>query len=360
MYLEEKLLVYNDINELYTKIEEKGIKIVEQNLKVDAIKRKKQELLEKLVSLEKEKGYITYNEINNELFRNDFNYVKENRKYISSVYRTLAKLEIKIFDRLGKELFGNLISIGKRQGYVIFDDIRAELDEKNLQIETITYFHAIQKKFGFKVVIDKEQIYNYLRNISEKNKVSELKKESSSVQNDKKLPHDKQENSNCCIVLKSKERILENTFNKLNEKQKDMIIKRYYYENTLEDIGKKYKITRERARQILVKIENRLFDRTKPNINRFVLELKQIISNLNIVTKKELCENLKEYGNSQILIIYINYFIHEYKYEYVKEKDFVISSNINLKKIKEILESISIVTIEYIYKQLEIKFKITS
>ncbi len=439
LYLGENYLVYNDINELYTKIEEKGIKIVEQNLKVDDIKRRKQELLEKLLSIEKEKGYITYNEINNELFKSNLNYTKENRKYISSIYRTLAKLEIKIFDRLGEKLFGKLIYTGKIQGYVFFDDIREEIYEKNLKVETIIYFHAIQKKFGFKVIIDKESIFNYLSqlltNLNYKNNTSEEKLVP--LQNNEKISNDiidnnlgilfennngdislkskdsafdnifnklderkkdiiisryyygmslgnigkkykitrqrtkqilaeierklDREKSKCiAISLESKDSALDNIFNKLDEKQKAMIIMRYYYRNTLDDIGREYKITRERARQILVKTEKILFNKNKLNINRFVLEFKKIVSSLNIVTKKELCKSLKKYGSYQLLEIYLNYFIHESKYEYIKDKDFIVSDNINLNKIKKILESTSIVTIEYIYKQLEIKFKISS
>ncbi len=366
LYLEEKHLVYNDINELYTKIREKEIKIVEQNLKVDAIKRKKQEVIEKLVSIDKERGYLTYNEINNELFQKNLNYSKENRKYILSIYRILGKLEIKIIDRTGKKLFENLISIGKRYGYVVFDDIREEIYEKNLKIETLTYFHAIQKIFGFKVIIAKKQIFDYLNqlltNLNCKKNTSEEKLVP--LQNNEKISNgiiDNNlgilfENNNGDIVLKSKDRALDNIFNKLDEKQQDMIIKRYYYEESLEDIGKKYKITRERARQILVKIENKLFNVHKPDINRFLLEFTKNISNLNIATKKELYESLKNYGNPQILVIYINYFINKY----IKDKDFLIAGNINLNKIKEILESISVVTIEYIYKQLKIKFNISS
>lgn len=114
----------------------------------------------------------------------------------------------------------------------------------------------------------------------------------------------------------------------LNKKQKEILFMRYYDNNTLEEIGKRYKLTRERVRQILVKIENKIFNENNTIINNFTTDLIRIINEIKTVTKTELCVMLKKHGDVQTVMLHLNYFIHKYNYTYLKDKDLICNEKI--------------------------------
>lgn len=152
---------------------------------------------------------------------------------------------------------------------------------------------------------------------------------------------------------------LSDLFNRLKEIQKDCFYFKYFENQTLEEIGLKYGLTRERVRQILVKSEDKIFNNSFLFVNKLILSIEDVIRIQQIITKEKLYEQFKDYSNDRRDIVsFINCFLKNKKYE--QYDNFIISEDISIKKIKEFLETCSVELEEDIYKKLEFNFNITS
>lgn len=149
---------------------------------------------------------------------------------------------------------------------------------------------------------------------------------------------------------------LDNIFQDMGTKRKEIIISRYYSKNTLEEIGSKYNITRERARQIIASIENKYFQKTENN--ELLDTVKRMISRKNIIEKQEIYSYVSQYGESKIAITFSEYLlnkIHCYKYS-----EYVVSEDIKLDQIYAFLESLTVMHIKDLFKLLKQEYNFLS
>jgi len=217
------------------------------------------------------------------------------------------------------------------------------LKDNNISLEYIT---SIKNKIIKDIIKQKLNIEIFKNNIE---KVFELKRNNINENLDKNI-----ESSVNNITLND-------MFNGLKERERDSFYLRYYENQTLQQIGEKYSVTREQTRQYIINAEKKLFDNNHTLIfmTKLLLPIEEEIKIKQIITKEDLYEQFKYYSNDKRQVIsVINYLLKNKKYK--QYGNVILSGEISIEKIKNFLEAFSVEPIEEIHKKLEINFNLTS
>jgi predicted Zn-ribbon and HTH transcriptional regulator len=129
--------------------------------------------------------------------------------------------------------------------------------------------------------------------------------------------------------MKETEKVLEKIFSKINEKERDIVSLRFGFgkekEKSLEEIGEKYKISRERVRQIIEKIIEKTKDVFDPKV------LNPLFEEINSQGGAKVEDEIKsEKGKEVVFLLYF-----DPRFERVKKTKNYFSFWVTNKEVKE-------------------------